>query len=216
MGPNAFVFNFNMHKFLHIFAYLNILLIAAHGESLWLKSRNSETGLYASQTASRIGDVLLVKVSETLNSNQKLKMTTDKKPNSGSNNTLAKFITDKFVDLFGKKGDSLKSVDGTQKYENKAEIGDTRNLTHDFSTTVIDVLPNGMLVIEGSRVVSYAGEQWFSVIRGMVRPADIRADNSVDSNRIADARIDILPKGTISDPAGKGWLTHAVEALTPY
>ena len=58
--------------------------------------------------------------------------------------------------------------------------------------TVVDVLPNGNLVIEGVRVVTFSGETQYVVLHGLVRPDDVSPANAVLSTSIADARVETL------------------------
>ena len=64
---------------------------------------------------------------------------------------------------------------------------------------VIDVLPNGNLVVEGRRQTAFSGEKQDAILRGTVRFDDISANNTVFSYNIADASIQFVSHGTISD-----------------
>jgi flagellar L-ring protein precursor FlgH len=81
--------------------------------------------------------------------------------------------------------------------------------------TVTDVLPNGNLVIEGVRVVSFSGETQYVVLRGIVRRDDIARDNSVVSTNIADARVEFHSEGSLTDAQKRGWLARIYERLRP-
>jgi flagellar L-ring protein precursor FlgH len=82
--------------------------------------------------------------------------------------------------------------------------------------TVVDVLPNGNLVIEGSRFVSYSGEKQYATLRGIVRLDDITNTNTVASSSIADARVEFLSEGTISASQRKGWLSRVIDTVNPF
>jgi flagellar L-ring protein precursor FlgH len=81
---------------------------------------------------------------------------------------------------------------------------------------VIDVLPNQNLVIEGKRQTSFGGETQDIILRGIVRPADITANNTVFSYNVADATIKFSGKGAVSETQRKGWFTRVWEKLTPF
>src|SRR5437763_1920640 len=79
-----------------------------------------------------------------------------------------------------------------------------------------DVLPNGNLVVEGVRVVTFAGETQYVVLHGLVRADDIAPDNSVVSTNIAGARVKFYAEGALSDAQKRGWLAKVYEKLRPF
>ncbi|MEI6871259.1 MAG: flagellar basal body L-ring protein FlgH, partial [Verrucomicrobiota bacterium] len=89
-------------------------------------------------------------------------------------------------------------------------------LTAEMTVQVIDVLPNGNLVIEGIRQVSFSKERQFMSLRGIIRPGDVSAGNTVPSGMVADARIDVVSEGSVSDAQKKGWLLRLDEKISPY
>lgn len=85
-----------------------------------------------------------------------------------------------------------------------------------ISCQVVEVLPNGNLVIEGVRQVRINREREFITLRGVVRPEDIGPDNTVLSTAIADAQIEYSGKGVISDNQGPGWFTRVLNLFWPF
>jgi len=71
-------------------------------------------------------------------------------------------------------------------------------------------------VIEGIRQVSFSKERQFASLRGIIRPADVSATNTVASSAVADARIDMVSEGTLTDSQKKGWLMRLDEKISPY
>ena len=78
---------------------------------------------------------------------------------------------------------------------------------------VTDVLPNGNFVIEGVREVTFSGETQYIVLHGLIRPDDIGSDDTISSTNIADARVDVVNKGAISDAQQLGWFSKLYEKL---
>ncbi len=76
-----------------------------------------------------------------------------------------------------------------------------------ISARVDSVLANGDLVITGLRTIVVNGEEQKITLSGIVRPADILANNSVYSYNIADARIAFEGNGVVSSAQGPGWIT---------
>lgn len=85
-----------------------------------------------------------------------------------------------------------------------------------ISCQVVEVLPNGNLVIEGVRQVRINREREFIILRGVVRPEDIGPDNTVLSTAIADAQIEYSGKGVVSDKQGPGWFTRLLDLFWPF
>jgi flagellar L-ring protein precursor FlgH len=91
-----------------------------------------------------------------------------------------------------------------------------RNLNSQIAVQVIDVLPNGNLVIEGQRMISFGPERMFASLRGIVRPYDVTAQNTIPSSLVADVRIDFTPDGPLSFTARPGWLQKIDEKISPW
>jgi flagellar L-ring protein precursor FlgH len=77
-------------------------------------------------------------------------------------------------------------------------------------------LPNGNLVVEGKRETSFGGEHQTIILRGMVRSDDVASDNTVLSYNVADATIQIIGKGTVTDSTNKGWFNRLWDKLNPF
>lgn len=94
--------------------------------------------------------------------------------------------------------------------DQKAEGGTTRqgSLKGKISARVMNVLPNGLLKLEGQRMLIVNGEQQLTILTGIVRPKDIQADNSVYSYLIADASITYQGKGVVNNAATPGFFTR--------
>ena len=81
---------------------------------------------------------------------------------------------------------------------------------------MIDVLPNGNLVVEGQRMVSFGPEKIVASLRGILRPYDVTAQNTIPSSLVADVRIDYIPEGQLSFTAKQGWLQRFDEKISPW
>jgi len=78
------------------------------------------------------------------------------------------------------------------------------------------VLPNGNLVLEGAKKTAFSGETQDAILRGVVRPQDIAANNTVFSYNVADVTLRYVSKGTLSDAQRKGWFTKIWDKLSPF
>ena len=91
-----------------------------------------------------------------------------------------------------------------------------RNLNSQIAVQVIDVLPNGNLVLEGQRMISFGPERMFASLRGIARPYDVTAQNTIPSSLVADVRIDYIPEGRFSFTGKQGWLQKIDEKISPW
>jgi flagellar L-ring protein precursor FlgH len=85
-----------------------------------------------------------------------------------------------------------------------------------LSAVVAEVLPSGLLRIEGEKIIAVNNEEQIMVISGLVRQRDISSNNEVDASRIAQIRIDYYGKGTVGEAQYGGWLARALRILWPF
>ena len=89
-------------------------------------------------------------------------------------------------------------------------------MTAQISARVIQVLPNGNLVVRGSREITVNYEKQYIIVQGVVRPEDISPENTVLSTYIADAKIDYTGKGDLSRQQRQGWLSRLIDVIWPF
>ncbi len=90
------------------------------------------------------------------------------------------------------------------------------SMTAKMSARVIQVLPDGNLVIRGSQEILVNNEKQYITVQGVVRPADIGADNTVLSTYMADSRIDYSGQGDLSRKQREGWLSRLLDVVWPF
>jgi flagellar L-ring protein precursor FlgH len=112
--------------------------------------------------------------------------------------------------------ESLVSASSESKFEGQGETKRSGALTAKLSAVVLETLPNGLLRVEGSKIVSVDREEEVMVISGLVRPRDIAANNEVDSSRVANMRIDFYGRGVIGDTTSPGWLARIFSKVWPF
>jgi len=81
---------------------------------------------------------------------------------------------------------------------------------------VIDVLPGGNLRLWGWKQVRVNRETQYVVLDGLARPRDIQLNNTIDSDLLAQAKIEFTGSGVIADRQGPGWLTRILDAIWPF
>ena len=207
-------------------AVLCICLITApavRAGSLWKEGVTDERGMFADKRAKRVGDILTIIVQETASVANSETLKTSKASKSGVAN-LADTIVQQFIGkLPGKvpknavdpKTLNLSST-GSNDYTGGGEVKNSQTIATRAAVQVIDVLPNGNLVVEGLREISFSKERQFASLRGLVRAYDIQPDNTVLSSNVADARIEIISEGTLTDAQKKGWLLRLNDKINPF
>jgi len=185
-------------------------------ESLWIKG-GTERSMYASNIAFRVGDILTISVSETIDYNSTQAIDTGTK-SSPLISVAGEFLND--INLKQLQGSDVTLADllgGSYATTPSAVNGSTNIVSAQIPVTVIDVLPNRNLVVEGMRHISFAGESRYVVFQGIVRPLDIDVTtNTVASNRVANAQMEFVSKGAIGDVQQKGWFSRFVDKINPF
>ena len=97
-----------------------------------------------------------------------------------------------------------------------AQISFVGPLSGEVSVTVAAVYPNGTMLVQGQKRVTLNRGDEFVQIKGIVRPADIDANNRVPSTRVADARIAYTGKGDVARAGRQGWLSRFFQAVSPF
>lgn len=107
-------------------------------------------------------------------------------------------------------------VGGTRGFQGQGMTDQSNSLSGEMSVTVAAVYPNGTMLVQGTkRVVLNRGDE-FMQIRGLVRMADVDADNRVASTRVADAQIEYTGKGDVARAARQGWFSRFFSVISPF
>jgi len=204
--------------------------------SLWVNEANNEQGMFADRRARNVGDILTIVVNESTVTTkaQEIKTFTASQNGAGAfiSGLLAQFLNagtqavkiasgattatpDNPASAFS--GVTIPTLDIAAKSDFTGGGATTDRLTASNRTavTVVDVLPNGNLVVEGSKIVRVSKETQYASIRGIVRQFDVRRDNTVDSTNIADAQVEFVPAGALTDAEKEGWLLRAWNKIRP-
>jgi flagellar L-ring protein precursor FlgH len=96
------------------------------------------------------------------------------------------------------------------------QIQRTDALTTNVAAVVTQILPNGTMVVEGKQEIRVNFEMRELIVAGIVRPADIQSDNTLDSHKIAEARIAYGGKGQITDLQQERYGQQLSDILLPF
>ncbi len=190
--------------------------------SLW----NNKENLFIDTKARRVNDLVTINVVESLSGSGKADTETSR--DSSADFNLTNFLgMNKDFNLHNAfllkdfyKGTNVFEpvVKGSGKSEFKGE-GDTNRegeLIATITAKVVEVMPNGNLVLESRKELTINDEKQILILRGMVRPDDISTDNTVLSSNIADAQIYYVGDGVIQDKQRPGWLVRALDKVWPF
>lgn len=100
------------------------------------------------------------------------------------------------------------SLDSETEFSGEGESDQSNSLTGTITAVVAKRLPNGLLLVQGEKWFQLNRGEEYVRVSGLVRPEDISADNSVSSQRLADARIAYSGTGEIAQSNRAGWLTR--------
>jgi len=185
-------------------------------DSLWTAAGSAERAMYADRKASRVGDILTVVVIESAATQSSQSKSTNSAANVDAG--VEQFLFPADISRLGTHKGALPAIKlgGSNDFNGGGEVNNSQTLTARAAVLVTDVLPNGNLVIEGVRRVISAGETQHVILHGLVRSDDVTSTNTVLSSNIADARVEFINEGSLTDAQKKGWLTKLYEKLRPY
>ena len=183
-----------------------------NANSLW---RNGSRAFFKDQRAARIGDLLTVTVNITdkANLSNETQRSRTAKEDSGINAFLgSQTITQANKILPGK----ILTTDSTSSADGKGSVNRQESLTTNVAAVVTQVLPNGNLVVEGKQEIRVNFEIRELIVAGIVRPEDIQSDNTIDSSKIAQARIAYGGRGQITDVQQPRYGQQVMDVLLPF
>jgi len=170
-----------------------------------LFQENIAMNLYGDRKAMQVGDIITVMLQESTTSSKKSKIDIAKDneitSSEAGNNVFG--ITPRLGNLTG----AINLV-GEREFTGEAEADQSNQLSGNISVTVVDIYPNGTLVVRGEKWITLNRGNEYIRISGLVRPDDVSPDNTVMSTRLANARIEYAGTGVLADSQEMGWLSR--------
>ena len=180
--------------------------------SLW---RNGSRAFFKDQRAHQVGDILTVKVKIT--DSAKVANATQRNRKNNEDSGIDNFFGMQQLPLMHSPVPAkIFTADSTSSSDGKGSVDRSETLTTSVAGVVTQVLPNGNLVIEGRQEVRVNFEIRELVVAGIVRPEDIESDNTIDSAKIAEARIAYGGRGQITDVQQPRYGQQALDVLLPF
>ena len=162
--------------------------------------------LFEDNKAMRVGDVLTIKLKELTQANK-------------ADDLNAKKDVDVLVSTPTVSGFALSSLTGNdaatkvtakRDFKGEGEANQSNSLIGDISVTVVELLPNGNLKVRGEKRVTLNQGDEYIRLSGIVRPVDIDADNTIASDKVADATIMYTGEGAMADASKMGWFSRII------
>ncbi|MDH5492052.1 MAG: flagellar basal body L-ring protein FlgH [Myxococcales bacterium] len=182
--------------------------------SLW---QTSSRGLFADFRASRVGDIVTVRIDESANASGDANTDMDRQAEMDLG--LPRLFG--FMSSLATANPDLDPSALLEMMSNSSFSGDgeTARSSRARGTVAVRVkrqLPNGDLYVEGTKVILINDEELHVYISGVIRPEDIEQDNSVRSSLVADAQIEFTGRGTLTDNQRQGWLSQLLSKVRPF
>lgn len=193
---------------------LALLPATAPSQSLWREEASKS--MFADKRATGVGDILTILIQENTATSKDNKTATARA--SSMDASLTTFLYSPAGSSFLTKGGQMPALKYGLKddFSGGGSINNSEKIVARVAVNVIDVLPNKNLVIEGKRENAFGGEKQTVTLRGIVRQEDVAANNTVYSYNVAEAKIDIVSTGTLSDAQRKGWFSRIWDKITPF
>jgi len=154
--------------------------------------------LFEDAKARSTGDLLTVELVEATTAQKAAKTDSSK----ADNDTLGN------IGIFGKTLHTNSSISSARAFSGSGDSSQSNSIQGSITVAVVQRLPNGNLLVRGEKQIQINQGYEYVKLEGIIRPADIATDNSVTSDRVANARISYTGKGMINDANNQGWLTR--------
>ena len=186
-----------------VFGGACLLMPAASAQSLWADAAEGTTyGVFADRKAHNVGDTLTVLISEKTTTTQ-----TKSRKNGKSASTSLNAGTGIFNFL------AAATAGGSDSWKADGSAKDTSNFSGSITVTVVEVQPNGNMVVEGTQSIWQNKDEHKVTLRGIVRRDDVAYDNTVPSAKVADATVRFDGKGPLNAKQRQGILTQILNIL---
>lgn len=176
--------------------------------------------LFEDRRARYVGDTLTVVLNEKISASQKSNTSVSR---TGSVEVDVPKVTLPLIDNVPTVKGYLKRLPGTEidatssnKMDGKGETASSNLFTGTITVTVVEVLPNGNLIVSGEKQIGTNREKETLRFSGVVNPATIVAGNTVSSTQVADARLDYRGEGAVDSAQVMGWLARFFLTFLPF
>jgi flagellar L-ring protein precursor FlgH len=181
--------------------------------SLWSSNTSS---FFGDPRASRVGDLLTVNIN--ISDSAQLQNSTSRSRTSAEEAGMAQLFGADLTGIFNDSINpaSLADLSSTSSTDGSGAVNRTESVSLTVAAIVTQVLPNGLLVLNGSQEVRVNNEVRELLISGIIRPEDISSGNTIEHTKIAEARISYGGRGHISDMQRPRYGQELYDLLMPF
>ncbi|GAB6036527.1 flagellar basal body L-ring protein FlgH [Fundidesulfovibrio butyratiphilus] len=191
--------------------------------------------LYEDNRARRVGDIVMVNIVEKSDakSTVKTKSNKDNETNMGVSAYMSNHQIDpvpgstlltnagvnagQLINMQGRIGSSpIVKTSSNNQFTSDAETSRKNYITSTIGCRVVNILPGGVMQVEGARQVRVNDDTQIMVVRGLVRPSDIQPDNSINSVAMAECQVEMYGTGVLADRQKPGWLSRVLDNVWPF
>jgi len=189
----------------------------AHADSIWERRNVGSAYLFVDTRARRLGDLVTIAIAENTGIQNKDERDASKATNAGGTFNFAGGISGTSSGANRVAAANL-STNGTSQrgITGKSSYNVNQLFTDSVTATVVQVLPNGNLVVEGYRKRIVGQEVRTLKVSGVIRSIDIGPGNVIQSSYVAEFHITYLGKGDQSSFSNAGWFGRAINHLWPF
>jgi flagellar L-ring protein precursor FlgH len=184
--------------------------------SLWKETAS----LYEDNKARRLNDLITISVVEDISGSGTANTAASRKSSAatGIDSLLGIPTNLNLPNLFG-NGNTISPTISASMQDDFTGSGSTDRagkIIGTITAKVVEVMPNGTLSVESRKEITINNEKQILIVRGMVRPDDVAVDNTVLSNRVADAEVFLVGDGVIQGKQNTGWLVKILDKIWPF
>ncbi len=192
-----------MRKLLAFLVLTGMMLAAptVQAESLWVDN-SPAANLFTDHRAHAVGDIVTIIISEASSASRSGNTTNSK---SASTNVDAGSGLFTFINPV--------SANSDDSFTAKGAISNTNTVSGRLTVKIIEVKPNGQMVVQGTQSIKQNSDTQKITITGIIRPEDVASDNTILSSKVADAQLKIEGKGPISRKQRQGILTQVFDLV---
>ncbi len=165
--------------------------------------------LFEDRRARHVGDVLTIVINEKTQAGKQAS-------SNGSKDGSIDSSVGAFAGLsLGKLQRLGINAESSTQYADKSAINSSNNFTGNVTVTVIEVLPNGNMVVAGEKQIALDKGTEYIRLSGVVQPDTVQAGNTVSSAKVADARIEYRTSAKLDSAEVMGWLARFFLSFIP-
>ncbi|MCP1675618.1 flagellar L-ring protein precursor FlgH [Natronocella acetinitrilica] len=157
--------------------------------------------LFENRTALRPGDLITIILEEETGASKQASTNVSK---SSDTNIGTPQVFGRDVTVRGNPLSASASAD--RDFNGSGNVNQQNELTGVLTAIVVDVHPSGILVVQGQKKLTINHGDEYITLTGLVRPDDVRPDNTVSSTRVANAQVAYTGTGTLADSNRMGWM----------